>query len=143
VLRPGGVAVEDIERALGRAVPVREDTAVRVPGQLASHYAPRAGVVLSETGEACMRAEQLQREGRRVALIAPRALKVPEGITRFDVPPEAEGFARELYRRLREIDAGGFEVIVAVLPPEHGLGLAVRDRLRRAAAPRADSADGS
>jgi hypothetical protein len=63
--------------------------------------------------------------------------------TSTSVPAEPAGFARELYRRLREIDAGGFEVIVAVLPPEHGLGLAVRDRLLRAAAPGLDSPEGS
>ena len=143
VLRPGGLPLEDIERVLGRSVPVRDDTTVRVPGQLASHYAPRAGVVLAEPDAAFSRAEQLRAEGQRVAVIAAPEAHVPQGVSRFDVPGDPAGFARELYRLLREIDAGGFEVIVAMLPPEHGLGLAVRDRLRRAAAPRNDSVDGS
>ena len=135
VLRPGGLPIDDIERVLGRRVSVRDDPAVRVPGQLASHYAPRAGVVVvSNPEDASGRANQLRSEGRRVAVIAPRDVEVP-GATRFD--------ARELYRLLREIDAAGFEVIVAVLPPEQGLGLAIRDRLRRASAPRDDSLDGS
>ena len=75
--------------------------------------------------------------------IAALQADVPQGVSRFDVPGDPAGFARELYRLLREIDARGFEVIVAMLPPEHGLGLAVRDCLRRAAAPKDDSVDGS
>jgi L-threonylcarbamoyladenylate synthase len=143
VLRPGGLPVEDIERVLARSVPVRDDSSVRVPGQPASHYAPRAGVVVSTREDAPRRANQLRSEGRRVALIAAGEMDAPDGVTRFEVPPDSAGFARDLYRILREIDAAGFEEIVAVLPPERGLGLAVRDRLRRAAAPRDDSPDGS
>ena len=145
VLRPGGLPIDDIQRVLGRRVSMRDDSAVRVPGQLASHYAPRAGIVLENRDEAVRRAEQLRSEGRRVALIAARDLGVgvPEGVTQFEVPSDSAGFARELYRLLREIDAAGFEVIVAVLPPEQGLGLAVRDRLRRASTPRDDPAEGS
>lgn len=143
VLRPGGLPIDELERVLGRRISVRGDTGVRVPGQLASHYAPRAGVVLSEPGEAARNADQLRSEGRRVAIIAGRDVEVPDDVTRFEVPREPAGFARELYRLLREIDAAGFDVIVAALPPEQGLGLAVRDRLRRASAPRDDSPDGS
>lgn len=143
VLRPGGLAIEEIERVLGRSVPARDETAVRVPGQLPSHYAPRAGVILAEPHDAAARVEETQREGRRVAVLAPSEVKLPAGVARFAVPLEPEGFARELYRLLREIDAAGFEVIVAVPPPERGLGAAIRDRLRRAAAPRSDVADGS
>jgi L-threonylcarbamoyladenylate synthase len=136
VLRPGGLAIEEIERVLGKRVPIRDNPAVRVPGQLASHYAPRAGLVLAEPGDVASSAKDLQRDGRRVAVIAPGEVDIPEGVTRFEVPAEPQGFARELYRLLREVDAAGFDVIVAAAPPESGLGVAVRDRLRRAAAPR-------
>jgi len=47
---------------------------------------------------------------------------------------DAEGYARSLYRRMREADELGAAVLVAVLPAAEGLGLAVRDRLTRAAA---------
>ncbi|HYX91391.1 MAG TPA: L-threonylcarbamoyladenylate synthase [Myxococcaceae bacterium] len=136
VLRPGGLAIEDIERVLGRAVPVRENSEVRAPGQLASHYAPRAGLVLTEPADAASKAVQLARAGQRVAVIAPAEVEVPTEATRFEIPADPPGFARELYRLLREIDAAGYDVIVAAAPPESGLGVAVRDRLRRAAAPR-------
>jgi L-threonylcarbamoyladenylate synthase len=52
------------------------------------------------------------------------------------VPANPAGFARALYARLREVDVAGFDVVVVELPPEEGLGVAVVDRLARAAAPR-------
>jgi L-threonylcarbamoyladenylate synthase len=45
------------------------------------------------------------------------------------------GYAQELYDLLREFDRRGCDVIVATLPPQEGLGLAIVDRLRRAAGP--------
>ncbi|HEX8536244.1 MAG TPA: L-threonylcarbamoyladenylate synthase, partial [Cystobacter sp.] len=60
VLRPGGLAVEELSRVLGRPVPVRVSSTVRVSGSLASHYAPRAGVVLAEPAEAAARVESLR-----------------------------------------------------------------------------------
>jgi L-threonylcarbamoyladenylate synthase len=122
ILRPGGVSAEALGKVLGRSVPLRNSSEVRVPGALASHYAPRAGVLLVNPGEAKARVEALRAEGKRVAV--------------FESAPDVVTAARELYARLREIDAQGYEVIVAVLPPATDLGLAVRDRLTRAAGPR-------
>jgi L-threonylcarbamoyladenylate synthase len=52
------------------------------------------------------------------------------------VPAQAADFARVLYGLLRRLDSEGYGLIVASLPTDEGLGLAVRDRLGRAAAPR-------
>ena len=82
------------------------------------------------------RAEALLAAGQRVAVLAPPRADLPAGAAAFTLPADAAGFARELYARLREIDAAGSEVVVVAPPPESGLGLAVADRLRRAAAPR-------
>ena len=71
----------------------------------------------------------------RVAVLAPRALFPPRA-DGFALPDDVAGMARELYGALRSLDAGGFDVIVAALPPAAGLGEAVGDRLRRAAGPR-------
>lgn len=136
LLRPGGLAIEEVERVLGRTVPVRAASSVRAPGTLPSHYAPRAGVVLAEREDAHGRALSLVQHGQKVAAIAPADVSLPEGVTRFEVPGDPAGFARELYRTLRAIDEQGVDVIVAVLPPAAGVGAAVRDRLHRAAAPR-------
>jgi len=117
ILRPGGVTREAVEEALGRRVEVREKGEVRAPGQLESHYAPRAEVVVVKPGEAEARAAELRKKGLTVEVIA---------------RPEAQ----TLYAFLREADARGADAIVVVAPSEEGLGLAVADRLRKAAGPR-------
>ncbi|MGQ0507848.1 MAG: L-threonylcarbamoyladenylate synthase [Myxococcaceae bacterium] len=131
LLRPGGVGKEELERVLGRTLPLRTSSEVRAPGLLPSHYAPRAGVLLTEDPAAAL-------EGRtgRIAVLAPENVSVPSGVTTVRVPADAAGFARELYAKLRELDLAGVELIIAVPPPESGLGLAVRDRLKRASTPR-------
>ncbi len=136
ILRPGGLAPEELERVLGRPVPLRAASSVRVSGSLPSHYAPRAGVVLVEPKQALSRAQALRAQGLRVGVLGPARLALPPEVPRFDVPEDAAGAARILYMRLREADEAGLEVLVACLPPAQGLGVAVRDRLARAAAPR-------
>ncbi|WNG62617.1 threonylcarbamoyl-AMP synthase [Archangium gephyra] len=136
VLRPGGLAVEELERVLGRKVPVRASATVRVSGSLASHYAPRAGVVLSEPAEVMSRVTSLRARGHNVGVLGPPGLALPPGVPRYDVPEDPAGAARALYTRLREADEQGHDVLVACLPRAEGLGIAVRDRLSRAAAPR-------
>ncbi len=136
ILRPGGLPAEELERVLGRPVPVRTASTVRVSGSLASHYAPRVGVVLVEPSEAVARAESLRLQGLQVGVLGPAGLSLPRDFLRFDIPEDAAGAARLLYLRLREADMAGLDVLVACLPPAQGLGMAVRDRLARAAAPR-------
>lgn len=134
VLRPGGVAREALERVLGRAI--SDGTAakdVRAPGMLESHYAPRAGLWLVSAAQ--LSEEISRRAAARLVVIAPESLAIPPGVARLAVPDDAEGFARVLYAKLREADELG-EVIIAVPPAASGLGVAVRDRLKRAAAPR-------
>jgi L-threonylcarbamoyladenylate synthase len=119
ILRPGGVTREALEAEVGRAVPVRAGGEVRAAGMLASHYAPRAEVVLASPDEAEPRAAALRAQGRRATSIVFRG--------------SAEEAAHALYAALREVDAGGFEVVVVGVPDERGLGLAIADRLRKAA----------
>ncbi|WP_304984745.1 Sua5 family C-terminal domain-containing protein [Corallococcus sp. AB011P] len=64
------------------------------------------------------------------------SLTLRTDVQRFDVPGEPAQAARVLYARLREADEQGHDVLVACLPAASGLGIAVRDRLSRAAAPR-------
>jgi L-threonylcarbamoyladenylate synthase len=139
ILRPGGLPGEEVERVLGRPVPVRTSTKVRVSGSLASHYAPRAGVVLVEPREAVSRTGALRARGQRVAVLGPASLTMHSDIPRFELPEDPAAAARVLYARLREADAEGYDVLVVCLPRAEGLGLAVRDRLARAAAPREPS----
>jgi L-threonylcarbamoyladenylate synthase len=137
ILRPGGVPREDLVRVLGRPVRTTLDgVEVRAPGMLASHYAPRAGLMLVERHKLAAEAARRASEGARVAALVPASVALPSAVFRAEIPEDAEGLARELYGKLRQLDAEGYDVVVAALPDEHGLGLAVRDRLMRAAAPR-------
>jgi len=136
LLRPGGLAREELERVLGKPVPLASQaTDVRAPGMLASHYAPRAGLWLVSATELDAEVKRRVAGGARVAVIAPGGTPVHPPAVLLAVPNDSEGFARVLYARLREADALA-DVILAVPPAESGLGLAVRDRLQRAAAPR-------
>jgi L-threonylcarbamoyladenylate synthase len=119
ILRPGGVTREALQETLRQTIPVRSSSAVRVSGQLDSHYAPRAAVVLCTLGEGPARAASLRAEGKKAVLL-----------TVDDAAPD------RLYSSLRKADGEGADVIVVPLPEESGLGLAVVDRLRKASAPR-------
>lgn len=127
LLRPGGVPVEALETALGQPLLLREAGKITAPGQLAAHYAPGAPV--------------------RLDAIAARPNEVWIGfgpqsagaaLTLSGTGDLAEAAAR-LFHTLREADRlAGPGGAIAVAPiPERGLGRAINDRLRRAAAPRA------
>jgi L-threonylcarbamoyladenylate synthase len=132
LLRPGGIARGDIELALGQllgAAPPQSEGPL-APGMLASHYAPRAAVRLDastiEPGEAALlfgpaRPEGLDRAGARLNLSEAGDLR------------EA---AANLFAHLRALDASGAARIAVSPIPEQGLGEALNDRLKRAAAGR-------
>jgi L-threonylcarbamoyladenylate synthase len=143
VLRPGGVTREDLEAVLGRPLAVDANSRVRVPGQHPSHYAPRARVVLVEPEKVAAEAELAQEQGRQVGILLPPALAgTPvKAHAVVPVPASTAAYARGLYRFLRELDRQGCDLIIASLPVEEGLGLAIANRLRRAAGPRPSEHD--
>jgi L-threonylcarbamoyladenylate synthase len=138
ILRPGGVTREDLEAVLGCPLAVPSTSRVRVPGQHPSHYAPRARVVLVEPEKVVTEAELAQGLGHQVGVFLPpafadTAVKAHAVVT---VPGSPAAYARGLYGFLRELDRQGCDLIIASLPVEEGLGLAIANRLRRAAGPR-------
>ncbi|MBC2867091.1 L-threonylcarbamoyladenylate synthase [Streptomyces mexicanus] len=138
ILRPGGVTREDLEAVLGRPLAVPETSPVRVPGQHPSHYAPRARVVLVEPEKVVAEAERAQELGHQVGVLLPAAFAgAPvKAHAVVPVPASSAAYARALYGFLRELDQRGCDLIVASLPAEEELGLAIANRLRRAAGPR-------
>ena len=128
LLRPGGVTREELERVLSVSVALNQSGKVRSPGQLASHYAPRAQVILVSRDEIQKQDELLRAAGKKVVILQGH---VDE--------EDTQAFARSLYAALREADVNGADVLLASLPDEHGLGLAIADRLRKAAGPREKS----
>jgi L-threonylcarbamoyladenylate synthase len=138
ILRPGGVTREDLEAVLGCSLSVPSASRIRVPGQHPSHYAPRAQVVLLEPDRVLAEAERAQERGHRVGVFVPPAfaghpVKAHAVVT---VPDSMAAYARGLYGFLRDLDQAGCDLIVASLPEHEGLGLAIANRLRRAAGPR-------
>ena len=115
-----------------------------MPGQHPSHYAPRARVVLVEPEKVVAEAELAQELGHQVGVFlpAPFASTTVRVHAVVALPSSMAAYARGLYGFLRELDRQGCDLIVASLPEEEGLGLAIANRLRRAAGPRPSSVPG-
>jgi L-threonylcarbamoyladenylate synthase len=123
ILRHGAVTADAVRDVVGGPIVETDTGASRAPGMLASHYAPRATVVLMpDRAAAADRATAERRAGRAVDVLAP------------DV--SADEYAQNLYAWLREADARALDVLVVVPPPDTGIGAAVNERLRKAAGPR-------
>jgi L-threonylcarbamoyladenylate synthase len=141
LLRPGGVDRATIERLLGRPLASASAASPAAPGTLASHYAPRAPVVLAARDEASTLVAAHHRAGQRVAVLGAdrtlAALALAPGTLARPLPDDDAGAARDLFAALRELDLAGVDVIVAIAGDwPAGLGEAIADRLQRAAGPR-------
>ena len=138
VLRQGGITLARLAGVLGREIHEAGDgEGPDAPGRLAAHYRPRARVVVVGHSEAAIAAaEDLLVGGARTGLLAPAPLPadLPSGLEIVGAPADAEEYARVLYRCLREADDRALDVLIAVPPAPGGIGAAVGDRLRRAAA---------
>ncbi len=133
LLRPGGIPREEIAKVLGR--PLRAGGGVggapSAPGQLSSHYAPRARLRLDAAAP---------EEGEMFLAFGPDA---PKGVPGLNLSPSGDlrEAAANLFAYLRILDETGVPSIAVAPVPEHGLGEAINDRLRRAAAPRPEEGE--
>lgn len=137
ILRSGAVSPEEVATVLDRPVSSTPSGPPRAPGMLATHYAPLTPLELwepSAEGEAIARAAALAAVGQRVGLLALTKVDAPGEVVVWDAGGDEAVLARSLYRWLRRADAEGLDALLVVLPPPQGISLAVRDRLRRAAA---------
>ena len=123
ILREGPITREDL-RAFA---PLLDDSiAVSAPGGLKSHYAPRTPLVLEKNP-----APRSENTGR-LAFSAPR-----EGFAQTEIlsaTSDLREAAANLYGAMRRLDEAGLDLIVAEEIPEHGIGAAIMERLRKAAA---------
>jgi L-threonylcarbamoyladenylate synthase len=135
VLRPGGISLERLSEVLGsRPGTWSGDTDARASGMLAAHYAPAARVEVVTEATVAERAAELVAAGQSVAVIVAAAIEgLPTAVTVMVAGPP-DDYARVLYAELRAADHAGADVVLAVPPPAEGVGVAVRDRLQRAAA---------
>src|SRR5215472_16616228 len=136
LLRPGGLPREAIERVLGCALvqpPQESESDIAqplAPGMLSSHYAPRTSIRLNavdvEPGEALL------------AFGPPLATDGAAAVMNLSARGDLNEAAANLFGYLRSLDAGAPRRIAVMPIPEHGLGEAINDRLRRAAVVRED-----
>jgi L-threonylcarbamoyladenylate synthase len=135
VLRPGGVSIERLAALLGRPVERWQGgREVAAPGTLAAHYAPAARVIVVDADDAAAAAAERSAAGERVAVLAPDPVPgLDPGVLELEPAGDVDRYARVLYDRLRRADRLGVDVLVVVPPPAEGVGVAVRDRLARAA----------
>jgi L-threonylcarbamoyladenylate synthase len=141
VLRTGGISIDRLEEVLGYAVEVQVSAepskgGARAPGMLEAHYAPEARIILSSENDVVdVVIGALASSTGPVGLLAGTVLVgLPEDVIELEPAGTADDYAAVLYSRLRQADRLGLSVLVCVPPPNVGIGLAVNDRLRRAAA---------
>ena len=135
LLRPGAITPEQITAITGLTV-TADGSGVRAPGTTASHYAPRARVLVVEA-QALDQAIADLGSDQQAGVIAPAGTFIAPGVTRLGAPADENEYAQTLYAALRLADESGMDVVIAVPPPARGVGVAVRDRLQRAATERA------
>jgi L-threonylcarbamoyladenylate synthase len=134
LLRPGGVTREALETVIGTvATAGASDTAPRSPGMLESHYAPERPLRLDARDA---------RPGEALLALgpgpAPQGFHEVRWLSRSGDLTEA---AANLFAALRALDRPDVPGIAVMPVPEQGLGVAINDRLRRAAAPRPPEQD--
>ena len=132
ILRPGAITKTEIEKIIGEVgsgneTHLKQPETLRSPGQLQSHYAPNAhlrlNTVNTNSGEAL-----LAFGANRPASEGPVINLSPSG--------DLTEAASRLFSALRELDKSGCRTIAVMPIPCEGLGVAINDRLNRAAAPR-------
>jgi L-threonylcarbamoyladenylate synthase len=126
LLRAGGISVEDISSLLGRPIIARNEAdPLSAPGQMLSHYAPNASLRMNATS---VKTDEI--------LLGYGDIEADLNLSKSGDPVEA---AKNLFSYLRKADdlaaAKGKRIAVSPIP-NAGLGLAINDRLTRAAAPR-------
>ena len=120
IVRPGAITQHDVETVLGVGLDDMSGPS-RAPGMLASHYAPRVPIeLMNSLTEAQERISLLAKNNKNYMLL-------------FD--DDVASYAVHLYSKLRQAEIN-FDGVIAVLPKNAGVGIAVCDRLQKAAAPK-------
>lgn len=129
LLRPGGIAAEEIEAVIGRQ-PERGAKGIEAPGMMMSHYAPKAGMRLG--------VERVHPGEALLAFGPQRVANERNAVATLNLSPSGDlrEAAANLFSFMHELDRSGAAAIAVEPVPMTGLGEAINDRLARAAAPR-------
>ena len=126
ILRHGAITEAMIDAVVKSTSATLEDSA-RVSGTLDKHYAPRARVHVIE------KIEDFPENLGRVGFIGLEVFPTPLSAIRLAMPIDENEFAHELYSALRKADELSLSDIVILAPSDQGIGVAIRDRIARAA----------
>lgn len=128
VLRAGAVTLEQLQAVIpdSRLADQQDIGAPKSPGLKYRHYSPQARVVIVKDWSAVQ-------AGESTAFIGLHALPAIEAFQRVKLCADVADYAHELFNFFRECDAAGVKEIVCEAVEETGLGLALMDRLKRAA----------
>lgn len=133
VYRLGGLSIDEIEKVIGKVtIQLNQSSNPKAPGQLKSHYAPKKPVVLGDLKEL-----QKTYSNKKIGAIVfgeEHVLSKDIVIKNLSSTKNYNEAAVNLFSYLRELDEADVEVIISQLLPEFGLGIAINDRLTRAAA---------
>ncbi|MEQ1904963.1 MAG: L-threonylcarbamoyladenylate synthase [Pirellulaceae bacterium] len=135
LLRPGYVTVEELEAVLGKPIFFKNSAGTLSPGQHAIHYAPEADLFLVNNSDIANVARKFSATGKQVLVISSQPMSPSIPAAHWLIPADPKEFARRIYGLLREADAAKFDVVLTQFPSAQGIGLALADRLRRAAKP--------
>jgi len=125
ILRLGAVPRGEIEVVLGKTIPLaKEDAAIASPGQLERHYAPDTPLRLGATNI---------RPGEALLAFGPNAPQGALTTINLSASGDLQEAAANLFASLRTLDEFDAKAIAVMPIPNHGLGEAINDRLRRAA----------
>ncbi len=129
LLRPGGVGAEEIETIVGPLlIPDRTEARPLSPGRLPRHYAPRTPLVLWS-------GSNLTIDGKRIGLLTLQSPLNQDHFVAVEVLSKSGDLheaAANLFAAMRRLDSLGLDLILAYPVPNHGVGLAINDRLLRA-----------
>ncbi len=130
IYRLGGLSAEKIESLIGKVkIETHSSSNPKAPGQMKSHYAPSKKVILGNLKELLY-----QQQGKKFGILSFRSnLQLPYQII-LSPSGQVEEAAQNLFAALREFDKMPVEHVIAELVPDVGIGRAINDRLRRAAA---------
>lgn len=132
IYRLGGLSIDDIENIAGKvSVQLNQSSNPKAPGQLKSHYAPKKPVYIGVLNEL-----QIKYSNKKIGAIVfgeQNELKENVVIKKLSPTKNYQEAAVNLFSFLRELDEADVDVIICELLPNIGLGLAINDRLIRAA----------
>jgi L-threonylcarbamoyladenylate synthase len=148
IYRPGAVTAEQIRDIAGPVEIYRGEERLREtpaealpsPGIALRHYAPKARLVLIEAPDEeldrCLAEAASAERGERLGVMLPLGIAAPRNVAAQIYPwgnwRAHESLAQKLYAGLHALDAAACTVILCPLPPAKGIGVAIRDRLRKA-----------